>query len=130
MYIYIEREREKRGELSNFREGNAMKSARYPEVTYPTGCGRSGTYVTNIQSVHVAYQGLSTTTTKPTSRVSSHGLPSAQPLSIRVRETRIPCWHARRSPLPLTLTIASSNYPSTNDLQTSLGYPKRWNNVH
>lgn len=101
--MYIQRERERGGdgrgggeELLNFRRGNATNAAQYPEVTYPVGCGRSGTYVTNIQSVHVAYQGLSTTTTKPTSRESRPtGLPSAQPLSIRVRETRIPCWHAR-----------------------------------
>jgi len=106
--------------------GQCNEIGAHPEVTYPAGCGRSGTYVTNIQSVHVAYQGLST---KPTSH-ESHGSLSAQPFSIRVRETRIPCWHARCFPLPLTLTIARLDYLSTNDLLANLGYPNRRNNVH
>lgn len=66
IYIYVHKEIG----LSNFIGEQCNEIGAHPEVTYPAGCGRSDTYVTNIQNVHVAYQGLSTTTTKPTSHES------------------------------------------------------------
>jgi len=53
-----------------------------PEVTYPAGCGRSGTYVTNTRSVHVAYRRLSGIITKQ----SGLPLPKGSSLSIQARE--------------------------------------------
>lgn len=67
----MQREREgERGWVCRILGGQCNEIGAQPEVTYPAGCGRSGTYVTNIQSVHAAYQGLCTTTTKPTSHES------------------------------------------------------------
>lgn len=62
------------------------KIVEQAEVTYPPGCGGSGTQLTNIQGVRLAYQGRSTQ--PPTSK---------PPLAARTRSTPPPRLRATAS---------------------------------
>jgi len=91
-----ERERLGRKELVEFQARMGCNEiGALPEVTYPAGCGRSGTYVTNTRSVHVAYRRLSGIITKQSGLPLPEGRATSQHPGSRARISR---WHVRTLP--------------------------------
>jgi len=94
----------RRKELVEFRARTGCNEiGAQPEVTYPAGCGRSGTYVTNTRSIHVAYRRLSGIITKQ----SFPG--SRNPSASRLEDFALACSHA---PFP-TLSLAIARWPAS-----------------